>query len=205
MCGFCYNKTMSFIAIENNYKKQGYELIAGIDEVGRGALAGPLVAGVVILPTQIRLPKLNDSKLISKKVREELSAIIIEKCVSWAVGEISAKEIDKVGISKANFLAFERALENLQVKPDFVLADYFNFKNLSYPNKGVLGGDRKVRTIAAASVVAKVYRDNLMQKFHEQFPEYGFDKHVGYGTLKHRQAIAKHGPCQLHRKSFKLS
>jgi ribonuclease HII len=196
---------MSFIDIENTFRKRGFEIIAGIDEVGRGALAGPLVAGVVILPTRIRLPKLNDSKLLSKKVRENLSAIIIEKAVSWVVGEVSAKEIDKIGVARANYLAFERALENLQVKPDFVLADYFNFDNLPYPTKGILGGDKIVRTIAAASVVAKVYRDNLMKKYHEEFSEYGFDKHVGYGTIKHREAIAKYGPCKLHRTSFRLT
>lgn len=195
---------MSFSRIENSYIKKGYKLIAGIDEVGRGALAGPLVAGAVILSDKIKLPKLNDSKLLSKKTRESLSELIITKSICWSVGEVSAGEIDKVGIAKANFLAFERALKNLSVQPDFVLADYFSFKKLSYPNKGILGGDKKVRTIAAASVVAKVYRDGLMKKYHDQYPEYGFDKHVGYGTVGHREAIKKFGSCQLHRQSFKL-
>lgn len=196
---------MSFSGIENSYTKKGYKLIAGIDEVGRGALAGPLVAGAVILPNKIKLPMLNDSKLLSKKVREGLSELIIAKSICWSVGEVSAEEIDEVGIAEANFLAFERALKNLSIQPDFVLADYFSFKKLSYPNEGILGGDKKVRAIAAASIVAKVFRDGLMKKYHDQFPEYGFDKHVGYGTKLHKEAINKFGMCEQHRKSFKLT
>lgn len=196
---------MSFSRIENSYRKKGYQVIAGIDEVGRGALAGPLVAAVVILKPYTKLVGLRDSKHVTERNRERLSAHIVRTshCVSY--GQVEADEIDKIGIAKANRMAFERALQKMDTSPDFVLADYFNFENLPYPNKGVLGGDKKVRVIAAASVVAKVYRDNLMKKYHEQFPQYGFGEHVGYGTLKHRRAIAEHGPCELHRKSFRLT
>lgn len=193
---------MKFLSIEYQYKKSGHNLIAGIDEVGRGALAGPLVAAAVILAPNMRLSGLNDSKKISDKLRRELSYKIMDGALAYAFGLVEAEEIDKVGIARANFLAFKRALLGLNIKPDLVLADYFNYTNLPYKTIGIVKGDSKVRSIAAASVVAKVYRDDLMKQYHAEYPNYGFDKHVGYGTALHIQNIKSYGLSKLHRRSF---
>lgn len=196
---------MKFLQLEQKYHTDGYELIAGIDEVGRGAIAGPLIAGAVVLPIRVRLPGLTDSKLLSQLQREKLSQQIIEAGATIAFGEVSAEEIDDIGIAAANKLAFVRALSAMRPTPHFALADYFTYTDLPCPSRGVAGGDKLVRSIAAASIVAKVYRDALMKKYHDEYPQYGFDTHVGYGTLKHRNAIKKYGACHLHRKTFTLT
>ena len=195
---------MKFLTLEKKYHDLGFELVAGVDEVGRGALAGPLVAGAVVLPARVRLPGLTDSKLLSKTQRERLSQQIIEAGATIALGEVSAEEIDDIGIAAANKLAFIRALSDMRPTPHFALADYFTYTDLPCPSRGVAGGDKWVRSIAAASIVAKVYRDTLMKKYHDDYPQYGFDAHVGYGTLKHRNAIKKYGACHLHRRTFTL-
>lgn len=193
---------MKFLTLENIYKKQGYNIVAGIDEVGRGALAGPLVAGAVVLPARVRLPGLTDSKLLSQTQRERLSQQIIEAGATVAFGEVSAEEIDDIGIAAANKLAFVRALSAMRPTPHFALADYFTYTDLPCPSRGVAGGDKLVRSIAAASIVAKVYRDALMKKYHDEYPQYGFDTHVGYGTARHRAALKKHNLSSIHRRSF---
>lgn len=193
--------------IEKSLWEKGHKLVCGIDEVGRGCFAGPVVAGAVIFSPDCIIPAgLADSKLLSPKTREELSLRIKEACVCWSYGDASVEEINVLGIGKATQLAFKRAIENLTLQCDFVIIDAFLIdqydKNKQMPIKG---GDKLSVSIAAASIIAKVYRDNLMQKLHSEFPEYGFDIHKGYGTKKHQEAIKKHGLCNLHRTSFDLS
>ncbi|MGB0757557.1 MAG: ribonuclease HII [Patescibacteria group bacterium] len=184
--------------------KKGYKAIVGLDEVGRGALAGPIVAGACILPRDVSrslLVQLNDSKKLSKTNRELVSKNITNVAI-WSVGVVGNYEIDRLGIAKANILAFKRALKNLP-NYDYVLVDYFQNIDIHHvPVIGVTKGDALVPTIAAASIVAKVYRDALMKRKATEFPEYGFESHVGYGTERHREAIQKYGTTSIHRKSF---
>jgi len=188
--------------LESYKRNLGYELVAGIDEVGRGALAGPLVAAALILKPYVKLGGLKDSKALNVKSRNKFSEKIINGALDYSFGLVTPKEIDKIGISKANDLAFLRALQGLKIKPNYVLADYFSIYSYSCPVEGVLGGDRDVRVIAASSVIAKVYRDALMKVADKKYPRYGFIDHVGYGTETHRRAIKKLGLCPLHRRSF---
>ena len=193
-------------SIESTLWSQGLNLICGIDEVGRGCFAGPVVAGAVIFPANAKLIEgIADSKLLKPKTREELAKRIKEKALAWSVGEISVPEINKVGIGNATQMAFSKAVENLGKMADYFLIDAFYVKTLDkLKQKPIPGGDRISASIAAASIVAKVYRDNLMEKLAFDFPNYGFDKHKGYGTNLHRQMIKKFGLSDLHRKSFKL-
>lgn len=192
--------------IEKRLWEKGYKLVCGIDEVGRGCFAGPVVAGAVIFSPDCIIPEgLADSKLLSPKKREELSLKIKESCVCWSYGEASVEEINVLGIGKATQLAFIRSIENLTLQCDFAIIDAFFIdqydRNKQMPIKG---GDKLSVSIAAASIIAKVYRDNLMEKLHQEIPEYGFDVHKGYGTKKHQEAIKKNGLSKLHRKSFNL-
>lgn len=175
--------------------------IVGMDEAGRGPWAGPLVAAAVILPFRLRLSGLRDSKLLRAAKREELMQILEEKAII-GVGVVLVREIDKWGLSRALEKAYQRALRELSVKPDFLLVDGRDKLNLGYPMKMVVKGDRKVRSIAAASVVAKVTRDRLMVKIGRDFKQFGFEQHKGYGTLGHRKAIKKWGICTCHRRSY---
>ena len=182
--------------------------IVGIDEVGRGAWAGPVVAACVVLkPIDFtggiikQLRKVNDSKLLSPAVREELFSIITKK-LTWSVGRSSVREIDKYGIGHAVKLAMRRAVEKLPLIPAMLLIDYYSDIGLSIPTKGVLKGDQKVFCIAAASIVAKVYRDRLMVRYHRRFSQWGFDRHKGYGTPAHRLALKQQGISKIHRLSF---
>lgn len=181
-------------------------IVAGVDEVGRGALAGPVVAGAVIFdPAHAQIPQVQDSKKLSKNLRQELSAAIKQQAVQWAVGEASAQEIDEIGIVPATVLAMQRALENFE-QLDHVLIDGLPFKDpihlQSYEKTFIVKGDAISYSIAAASIVAKVHRDELMVEYGKQFPEYGFEKHVGYGTKQHREVIIKLGLSIAHRSSF---
>lgn len=192
--------------IESSLWNSGYQLIAGIDEVGRGCFAGPLVAGAVIFPANSSLISgIADSKLLSSKKRKDLSDRIKEKSLAFGIGEVSSEIIDKRGIAQSTQFAFYKAVANLKKVCDYFLIDAFALKFIDLSKqKPVVHGDQISASIAAASIIAKVYRDELMEKLHENFPDYGFDKHKGYGTLLHRQMIKKFGLSPLHRKSFKL-
>lgn len=196
-------------AYETYLKVQGHEYVVGVDEVGRGPWAGPIVAGAVIFDESISektefLEMINSSKKISEKKRDLLNEQIKEFAVAWALGEVTHVEIDKINIGNANRLAFNRAIENLSVKPTYIVSDFIAKTDFSLPYQTFKKGDEKIVSIAAASIIAKVYRDNLMKEYEEKFPEYGFAKHKGYGTKQHRQAIDEHGYCEIHRRSFSI-
>lgn len=178
---------------------------AGCDEVGRGCLAGPVVAASVILPPRFKHQFLKDSKQLSSKTRYEIEKIIKQKAISWSIAEVSPKKIDEINILNASFLAMELAIEQLKIQPHFLLIDGNRFKtNLSLPYQCIVKGDSKVGSIAAASILAKNYRDKLMHQYHLQQPQYGWDKNVGYPTKQHREALRKYGVANIHRMSFRL-
>lgn len=183
--------------------KAGYEKIAGVDEAGRGAWAGPLVAAAVILPRTFRLAGLNDSKKVSAPRREVLYEKIVEKSIAWHAQIISRQQIDRHGVGRANRLAIIRCVQKLSQKPDYVLVDGFTVSWRDLPAKGIVKGDAKVVAIAAASIIAKVTRDRLMRGYHRQYPQYHFHQHKGYGTATHLKMICQHGLCPQHRRSFK--
>ena len=178
---------------------------AGCDEVGRGCLAGPVVAAAVILPSDYRNPWIQDSKKLSKQTREELIQEIKGAALGWAIAEASVAEIDRINILQASFLAMERAIQQLPKAPEHLLIDGNRWKStLPYPYTCVIKGDGKFASIAAASILAKVYRDDLMEQLAQDFPHYGWEKNAGYPTKKHREGIQSHGSCSWHRKSFQL-
>jgi ribonuclease HII len=178
-------------------------LIAGIDEVGRGPLAGPVVAAAVILNADQPLPGLADSKKFSPKRREELFAIIKKRCLAWSVGRAEVHEIDNINILQASLLAMQRAIAKLSIEPDKVLVDGKFCPDIPYPTQGIINGDQIIPVISAALIMAKVMRDREMVIYDAYYPEYGFAEHKGYGTQKHIMAIEKHGITSLHRRSFK--
>ncbi len=181
---------------------KGTVAIAGIDEVGRGCVAGPVVAGVVILPMRPKLLHLNDSKKLSANQRERLDEQIREHAIDYAIGEVDAQRIDQIGIVKATFEAMRLAVGQLVIEPDHLLIDAFRIPDLDVPQTNIVGGDGVSAAIAAASIIAKVYRDRIMTDLHHQYPEYGFDNHKGYGTAEHMQQISTYGLSPLHRRSF---
>lgn len=187
---------------EKALQKAGFSRIIGIDEAGAGCLAGPLIAGAVILPTDSRLGALQDSKLLSEKVREALFEQIIEKADAFAIGMVSVEEITNLGLRPANLLAMRRAAEAIQ-GADYALVDAWTIPGLAMRQEGIIRGDQKVKSIAAASIIAKVTRDRLMKALAEEFPGYGFDIHKGYATKAHRDAIKLKGPCAAHRLTYK--
>lgn len=180
----------------------GLHLICGVDEAGRGPLAGPVCAAAVILPTHLQIPGLNDSKKLTDKKRRELFPIIQEQAVAWGIGLASETEIDEINILQATFLAMRRALEQLNARPEIALIDGNRETDFGLPVKTVVKGDSLSANIAAASVLAKVTRDNIMVEMAEQYPEYGFEIHKGYGTKAHYEALRTYGPCPIHRKTF---
>ena len=186
------------------FEKQFYdhEYIAGVDEVGRGPLAGPIVTAAVILPKDTVIPYLNDSKQLSEERREELYDIIMDKAVAVACGMNSEKVIDDIGIAPADSDAMKQAVLKLSIRPDFILVDAFPIKGLDIPQYPIIKGDAKSLQIAAASIIAKVTRDRMMVKLDEQYPGYGFAKNKGYGSQDHITAIKTIGPCPAHRRSF---
>ncbi len=192
---------------ENHFWNKGFKYIAGVDEVGRGCFAGPVVAAAVILPTNFNATdEINDSKLLSPKRREELAPIIKKYSICYSIAEISIEIINEEGIGRATQKAFHKAVKTLFVKPEYIFIDAFYIDDLDRKNqKPIVHGDRKSISIAAASIIAKVYRDELMQKLNMKYPQYDFYQNKGYGTKKHREAIKKFGLCDLHRKSFDLA
>ncbi|SEN59721.1 RNase HII [Amphibacillus marinus] len=193
---------MTMNEIENRYREQGCEFIAGLDEVGRGPLAGPVVAAAVILPKDFSLLGLTDSKQLSVHKRNEFAAIIKEQAISVGVGIISHDIIDRINIYQASIKAMEEALKHLTQKPDQLLVDAVPLDHLSYQSEAIIKGDQKSISIAAASVIAKVTRDQLMAQYHEQYPHYDFCNNQGYGTKKHLAGIYKHGITPIHRRTF---
>jgi len=190
-------------ASERELRERGFGWIAGIDEAGRGPLAGPVVAAAVIFPAGFVDPRINDSKRLDARRREELVPVITGAAIGWAIAEASEAEIDAINILQATLSAMERALAALQVAPDYVLVDGSIMPVVPVPGEAVIGGDRRVACIAAASILAKVHRDRLMQAHHEHWPVYGFSGNKGYGTAAHLGALAEHGPCPIHRRSFR--
>ena len=188
--------------IEDGFYEKGVKLICGVDEAGRGPLAGPVCAAAVILPEHLEIPGLNDSKKLSDKRRRELLPIIEEQAIAYGIAFASEQEIDEINILQATFLAMRRALEELAVQPDLVLVDGNRAPNVELPVETVIHGDGLSANIAAASVLAKVTRDDLMVKLAGQYPQYGFEIHKGYGTKAHYQALEACGPCAIHRQSF---
>ena len=180
----------------------GLHLICGVDEAGRGPLAGPVCAAAVILPEHLQIPGLNDSKKLTDKKRRELFPVIQEQAIAYGIGLASEQEIDEINILQATFLAMRRALEQLTVRPEIALIDGNRETDFGLPVKTVVKGDRLSANIAAASILAKVTRDNLMMELAQQYPEYGFEIHKGYGTKAHYEALRTYGPCPIHRKTF---
>ncbi|MGM9660311.1 MAG: ribonuclease HII [Faecousia sp.] len=180
----------------------GLHLICGVDEAGRGPLAGPVCAAAVILPEHLQIPGLTDSKKLTDKKRRELFPLIQEQAVAYGIGLASEAEIDEINILQATFLAMRRALEQLPVQPELALIDGNRETDFGLPVKTVVKGDSLSANIAAASILAKVTRDDLMLELAKQYPEYGFDIHKGYGTKAHYDALRQYGPCPVHRRSF---
>ena len=191
------------LTIEKKLRERGIQHIAGVDEAGRGPLAGPVVAAAVILPPDTLIPGLNDSKALSEKRRAELFEIIHNTALAIGVGKASPKEIDKYNIRNATHHAMCEALASLNISPNRILIDGNALPGSPFPEQAVIGGDRKSLSIAAASVIAKVTRDRLMIDYHAQYPAYGFAHHKGYGSADHLAALQKHGPCPIHRQSFR--
>ncbi len=188
--------------IENEKYLEGYTAVCGCDEAGRGPLVGPVVAAAVILPRDLVIEGLNDSKKLSEKKRERLYDIIIEKAVAYGIGEASPKEIDEINILNASMLAMRRAVEKLQVKADFALIDGNCSRGFTIPTETVVKGDAKSASIAAASILAKVTRDRGCIELDKKYPEYNIAKHKGYPTKEHMDAVRKFGPSPEHRRSF---
>lgn len=180
----------------------GLHLICGVDEAGRGPLAGPVCAAAVILPEHLQIPGLTDSKKLTDKKRRELFPIIQEQAVAYGIGLASEQEIDEINILQATFLAMGRALNQLSVRPEIALIDGNRETDFGLPVKTVVKGDSLSANIAAASILAKVTRDNIMVELAQQYPEYGFEIHKGYGTKAHYEALRQYGPCPIHRRSF---
>ena len=190
-------------SLENALRRWGFHLVAGCDEVGRGCLAGPVVAGAVILDPARHIPGLFDSKMTTALERERLYDVITRRALAWAVASASPGEIDRINIHRASLDAMRQAIAMLEPLPDMVVVDAFKIPDLMMAQVGVPKGDRKVSAVAAASIVAKVTRDREMQRFHEADPRYGYDRHKGYATAEHLAAVALHGYSPLHRRTFK--
>jgi len=187
---------------EKSLWENGAEFIAGIDEVGRGPLAGPVVSAAVILPREYCNKEIRDSKKLTPRMRETLFSDIISNAITFSVGCVDAQVIDKVNILKATFESMYRAIDKLRFLPDYVLVDGYEIPGLPIPQTGIKNGDNLCFSIAAASIVAKVFRDRLMELYDLEFPVYGFSQNKGYGTRYHIETLKKVGPCKIHRKSF---
>lgn len=194
---------LNLYKFDDTLRKKGFISIAGVDEAGRGSLAGPVVAASVILPDNLILKGIDDSKKLSEKIRRNLFWEILINAKSIGLGIAEVGEIDKRDIKQATLLAMQRAISNLSYKPDIVLIDALHIPTLEIKQMPIIDGDSKSASIAAASIIAKVVRDGIMIKYHSYYPQYGFDKHKGYGTKLHLEKIQKFGPCPIHRLSFK--
>lgn len=193
---------MDWLYYENLYNDEGKKIVCGIDEAGRGPLAGPVYAAAVVLPFGTVIDGVNDSKKISEKKREYLFDVIKEKSVCFNVAFATAEEIDDVNILNATFLAMKRAVQGLKESPDFALVDGNRLPSLDIPCAAIVKGDSLSESIACASILAKVERDRFMKRESEKYPQYFFEKHKGYGTKIHVEALKKYGPCPIHRKTF---
>ena len=189
-------------AIEDGCFEEGYQIICGVDEAGRGPLAGPVCAAAVILPPHVEIPGLNDSKKLSDKRRRELFPVIKEQAVAYGIGIATHEEIDEINILQATYLAMERAMNQLSVKPELALIDGNRAKDFGLPVRTVVKGDSLSASIAAASVLAKVTRDDMMLEMAETYPGYGFEIHKGYGTKAHYAALTEMGASPIHRMTF---
>jgi ribonuclease HII len=189
--------------IENALRRLGFARVAGVDEVGRGCLAGPVVAAAVVLDPDAHIPGLADSKVVPSEERDALHDEIIGRAAAWSVAFVDAAEIDRMNIHRASLRAMREAVLALTPWPDAVLVDGFRIPDLALPQRGLVKGDRRCAGIAAASIVAKVTRDRLMRELHRQDPRYGFDHHKGYATPEHLDAMARHGYSSVHRRSFR--
>jgi len=187
---------------EETLREQGFRLIGGVDEVGRGPLAGPVVAACVVTDGPLRLKHLNDSKQVPAEFRSELAAEIKSKAVAWAIGEASVEEIDRINIYWASVLAMERALAALAIVPEYLITDAVRIRSWSGKQEPMVKADATCASVAAASVVAKVYRDALLAELDPLFPEYGFAENKGYATPHHIEALKSHGPCSMHRRNW---
>ncbi len=195
---------MDELTYERQYFSMGYTAVAGVDEVGRGPLAGPVVCAAVILPLEEerRILGIDDSKKLSAKRREELAERVKETARAISIAEVDERTIDEINILQATRLGMKKAIQGLKLAPDFVLTDGNMTLDVAIPQRSIVRGDALVCSIGAASIVAKVYRDELMQKYAEEFPEYGFERNVGYGTKQHIEAIREFGICRIHRRTF---
>jgi ribonuclease HII len=188
---------------ERQAHADGFRLVAGVDEVGRGCLAGPVVAAACILDPKRRLPKgLNDSKKLTPKLREEITEKLKKVCVAYAIGQVEADEIDEINILEATKKAMRLAIQGLACGTDYLLIDALRLKDIELPQMPIIRGDSISASIAAASVLAKTYRDALMTDYHSQYPHYGFNGHKGYAASVHLDALRQHGPCKIHRMTF---
>lgn len=193
---------MDWLEFENKVIASGYSAVCGVDEAGRGPLAGPVCAAAVILPQNTVIDGVNDSKKLSEKKREQLFDVITEKALAYCVAWASVEEIEEINILNAAMLAMKRAVEGLSIKADFALIDGNKTPDLDIPAYPIVKGDARSISIAAASILAKVSRDRLMYEYDTKYPQYNFAKHKGYGTTLHREMILKYGPCEIHRPSF---
>ena len=187
---------------EGEAREQGYTAVCGVDEAGRGPLAGPVCAAAVILPAGRVIEGVNDSKKLSEKKREELFPVICEKALAYGIGWADEREIDEINILQATYRAMKRAVESLPLTADYALIDGNRMPPLAIPGTTIVKGDALSMSIAAASILAKVSRDRVMVQFSREYPQYGFEQHKGYGTAAHVQALREYGPCPLHRQSF---
>lgn len=194
------NRTAIMYQFENEYKN--YKYICGIDEVGRGPLAGPVMAGAVILPKEEMLYYLNDSKKLSETKREELYDVIMEKAIATGIGVALPAKIDEINILQATYVAMREAINKLAIKPDIILIDAVRIPDIKIPQVPIIKGDAKSASIAAASIISKVTRDRLMLEYDKVMPEYGFSSNKGYGSKKHIDALKEYGPSPIHRKTF---
>jgi len=188
---------------EAEVRIRGFRVVAGLDEAGRGPLAGPVVAAAVVLPPKGKWTGVDDSKKLSPAQRENIFPLLLEKALGVGVGIVEAQEIDRLNILQASLKAMQLAVEKLPLPPDFLLIDGIHALRLPLPQQTIPKGDQRCLSIAAASIVAKVTRDRLMTAYHDQYPQYNFARHKGYGTKEHLQAIRKYGCCPLHRQSFR--
>ncbi|MBQ1609579.1 MAG: ribonuclease HII [Elusimicrobia bacterium] len=194
---------ISLFEFDKDFYNKGLQFVSGVDEAGRGPLAGPVVAAAVILPKDIFIDGVNDSKKLTEKKRKVLFEEIKQKAFSYGIGIVDAKTIDEINILQATFLAMRKALEQLSVKPELVLIDgNHTIPNLQNKQQAIVSGDAKSACIACASILAKVTRDSIMLEYAKQYPQYNFEKHKGYGTKAHLEAIQKYGPCPIHRMTF---
>ena len=190
------------LEIERTLWVQGIERIAGVDEAGRGPLAGPVVAAAVIFPKEFIIDNVNDSKKCTAKQREEFFELIVEQAISVGIGIVDHEVIDRINILQATILVMRKSIENMNIQPEYALIDGNSFKHETLRFQNIIGGDARSFTIAAASIVAKVTRDRLMCELDIRFPQYGFARHKGYGTRQHIEAIRTYGLCEIHRRSF---